>query len=344
MARSPSTRRSIGLQGSACCCSRRPSPCWPWARRTRCPGAPSCPRSSRSDGRAGGGELEAPAPLRARRSRSSRSRPASRSRSPAPRACWCWPWSPTPAATLAALRIPRTQVAAAPATAAESAELRGVGVRLAASAMGLVRGIVGFLTFLLLFELRDGDTWKLGAVLLLTGRRARCSAPRSAPALRRSFPEERMLTTLLAVAVVGGARGGVDRRAGREHAPRRDRGRRVHRRTPRLRLARAARRTRRQPGSVLRRLRGPVPDRVGRSAPSIPVLIPIPLRVGFLVIAGAAGFALFSYVAGQRAAHRTHAEPPGPGADEVVADRTRPARPHDRPAPARSSTPPRVQE
>ena len=107
------------------------------------------------------------------------------------------------AATLAALRIPRTQVAAAPATAAESAELRGIGILLAASAMGLVRGIVGFLTFLLLFQLRDGDTWKLGAVLLLTGAGALLGSA-VAPALRRSFPEERMLTTLLAVAVVGG--------------------------------------------------------------------------------------------------------------------------------------------
>ena len=69
--------------------------------------------------------------------------------------------------------------------------------------MGLVRGIVGFLTFLLLFELRDGDTWKLGAVLLLTGAGALLGSA-VAPALRRSFPEERMLTTLLAAAVVGG--------------------------------------------------------------------------------------------------------------------------------------------
>jgi hypothetical protein len=51
----------------------------------------------------------------------------------------------------------------------------------------------------------------------------------------------------------------------------------------------------------------------------IPVLIPIPLRAGFLVIAGAAGFALFSYVAGQRAAHRGPAEDPS-GDDTVVTD------------------------
>ena len=46
-----------------------------------------------------------------------------------------------------------------------------------------------------------------------------------------------------------------------------------------------------------------------------PVLIDIPLRVGFLFIAGTAGFALFSYLAGQRAAHRAHLDrpPSGPG-------------------------------
>ncbi|MEQ1788216.1 MAG: hypothetical protein ABL966_14275, partial [Acidimicrobiales bacterium] len=40
----------------------------------------------------------------------------------------------------------------------------------------------------------------------------------------------------------------------------------------------------------------------------IPVVISIPLRAGFLVISGVAAFALFSYAAGQKAAHRAHAE------------------------------------
>jgi hypothetical protein len=235
------------------------------------------------------------------------------------------------AATLAALRIPRTQVADAPASAAESAELRGIGVRLAASAMGLVRGIVGFLTFLVLFDLRDGDTWKLGAVLLLTGAGALLGSA-VAPALRRSFSEERMLTALLAVGVAGGIVaawvGGL-------------------------------------PGSMLLAAVVAVVATVGRlafdslvqrDAPDanrgrsfaafelrfqmvwvigavIPVVIPIPLRVGFLVIAGVAGFALFSYLAGQRAAQRAHGTPPvtedatdlpdaTDGTDGTLADRT----------------------
>ena len=90
------------------------------------------------------------------------------------------------AAALAGLRIPTTQVAAAPATAAEAAELRGAGIRLAASAMGLVRGIVGFLTFLLLFDLRDEPTWQLGVVLAAQRRRrARRLGDRAVAAPRR---------------------------------------------------------------------------------------------------------------------------------------------------------------
>ncbi len=233
-------------------------------------------------------------------------------------------------ATVAALRIPRTQVADAPATAAETAELRGAGILLAASAMGLVRGIVGFLTFLLLFELRDGATWMIGAVLVVTGAGALLGSA-VAPTLRRSYTEERMLTTVLGVAVVGGllaawvgglaasmllagliavvATGGrlaFDSLVQRD-APDANRGRSF-----------AAFELRFQMVWVI----GAV----------IPVLVSIPLQVGFLVIAAVAGFALFSYVAGQRAAHRVHgvhptAEGDEPEADPTLTDRTAVQRP-----------------
>jgi hypothetical protein len=223
-------------------------------------------------------------------------------------------------ATLAALRIPPTQVAAAPPTAAESAELRGAGVLLAASAMGLVRGIVGFLTFLLLFELRDGATWMIGAVLVVSGAGALLGSA-VAPRLRRSYPEERMLTTLLGVAVIGGLLaawvGGlaasmllagliaVVSTAGRlafdslvqRDAPDANRGR----------------------SFAAFELRFQVVWVIGAM---IPVLVSIPLQVGFLVIAGVAGFALFSYAAGQRAAHRAHAARPVAADDEPVVDPT----------------------
>jgi len=217
------------------------------------------------------------------------------------------------AGTLASLRIPATQVADAPATAAESAELRGVGVLLAASAMGLVRGTVGFLTFLLLFDLRDDPTWNLGAVLVLTGAGALVGSA-VAPLLRRSFSEERMLMAALTVGVAGGLTaawmGGLAASmllativalmatSGRlafdslvqRDAPDANRGRTF----------------------AAFELRFQVVWVIGAV---IPVLISIPQRVGFLVIAGVAGFALFSYTAGQRAAHRAHVDrpPAGPG-------------------------------
>ncbi len=53
-------------------------------------------------------------------------------------------------------RIPATKVASHAAGREERAELRGSGIILAASAMGYVRGVVGFLTMLLAFELRGG--------------------------------------------------------------------------------------------------------------------------------------------------------------------------------------------
>src|SRR3546814_19817978 len=58
-------------------------------------------------------------------------------------------------------RVPRVQVADAPETSAAGAEPRGAGVLLAASAMALLRGIVGFLPLLLALALRtDGSpTW-----------------------------------------------------------------------------------------------------------------------------------------------------------------------------------------
>lgn len=58
------------------------------------------------------------------------------------------------AASLASLRIPVSRVAETPPAPAEVAELRGAAVVLAASAMALLRAVVGFVTFLLAFELR----------------------------------------------------------------------------------------------------------------------------------------------------------------------------------------------
>jgi hypothetical protein len=186
-------------------------------------------------------------------------------------------------------------------------------VLLAASAMGLVRGIVGFLTFLLLFDLRQDDTWKIGAVIVVSGAGALVGSA-VAPVLRRSFTEERMLMMALSIGVAGGLTaawiGGlaasmllaaivaVVSMAGRlafdslvqRDAPDANRGRSFATFELRFQLVWVV-------GAV------------------IPVLISIPLRAGFLIVAGVAGFALFSYGAGQRAARRAHVDrpPAGPG-------------------------------
>jgi hypothetical protein len=225
-------------------------------------------------------------------------------------------------ATLAALRVPATQVAEAPATEAETAELRGIGIILASSSMGLVRGIVGFLTFLLLFDLREEATWHMGVVLGLTGVGVLIGSV-LAPALRRSMPEERMLLAVLGLTVVvglvtaryGGLVGSAVMAATvavvstcgklafdslvQRDAPDANRGRSFAKFEVRFQL-------------------------VWVIGAMTPVLIDIPLRIGFLFIAGTAGFALFSYLAGQRAAHRAHVDrpPAGPG---ISPDESEPA-------------------
>ncbi|MGV3758029.1 MAG: MFS transporter, partial [Actinomycetota bacterium] len=192
-------------------------------------------------------------------------------------------------ATLAALRIPATQVADAPATAAEAAELRGVGILLASSAMGLIRGIVGFLTFFLLFQLREEPTWHMGVVLALTGAGALLGSA-MAPKLREAMPEERMLLSTLAFTVVvalgvarfGGLAGAAAMAAVvaivstsaklafdslvQRDAPDANRGRSFARFEVRFQLVWVV-------GAVL------------------PVLTDMPMTVGYLVIAGTAGFA-----------------------------------------------------
>lgn len=217
------------------------------------------------------------------------------------------------AATLASVRIPATQVADAPATAAEAAELRGIGVLLAASAMGLIRGIVGFLTFLLLFDLRDEDAWQMVVVIVCSGIGALIGAL-IAPVLRRSYAEEKMLMAMLGLAgtsaVLSAWAGGLASAAVLAGA-----------------IAVASASGRLAFDSLVQR---DAPDaNRGRSfarfelrfqtvwvvGAVIPVLVTIPLRIGFLVVAGVAAFALFSYVAGQRAAQRAHVDrpPAGPG-------------------------------
>lgn len=223
------------------------------------------------------------------------------------------------AATLAALRIPKTTVSTEPPGEAEKAELRGLGILLAASAMALIRGVVGFLTFLLAFELQGGDAppWHFGVVLAVTAAGGLLGAA-VAPVLRRSTTEERMLMLVLGLIVVVGlltAYGGgllgagllgaavaVAATAGKlafdslvqRDAPDANRGRSFARFETRFQVIWVA-------GAVL------------------PTVVPIPAELGFLLVAGIAGFALISYFAGQQAVQRSR---PVPRSGLLIASRS----------------------
>ncbi len=227
-----------------------------------------------------------------------------------------------------AAKLPRTQVAAEPAGEAEEAELRSAGVVHASEAMGVLRGVVGFLTFLLAFALRGGGddtpipvglalgrafrsvagfpvtaaesgsvgspTWHFGVVIVASVIGGLVGAV-IAPRLRHSMPEERILEGALVAtiagglfaAVLGGLLGatlvagtvGFSAASGKlafdaivqRDAPDANRGRSF-----------AAFETRFQLIWVI--------------GGFIPVVVPMPARIGFLVVAGAAAFALFGFL------------------------------------------------
>jgi Major Facilitator Superfamily len=208
-------------------------------------------------------------------------------------------------AAVLGLRIPATQIAADNTSQTERNELRGGGIVLAASAMGLLRGIVGFLAFLIAFWLRGSDAaaWEFGLVLAASGIGSLLGAL-VAPALRRAeVPEERIVQIVLgitaAAAVLAAWSGGLAAAAGlaacvgvsasiaklafdsvvQRDAPDANRGRSFAKFETRFQLTWV----------------------VGAF---IPVIVTIPVRAGFLVVAVCAGFALFSYLAGLRALSR----------------------------------------
>ncbi|MCP5026588.1 MAG: MFS transporter [Actinomycetia bacterium] len=134
------------------------------------------------------------------------------------------------AAVVMGSRITDTRVVDAPVDEVEKAELRGPGIVLALSAMSLYKGVIGFLTFLLAFELRGGDpkellgksgalgrsirdalgepplnfsvgspTWHFGLVVGM-GVLGSLAGAMAAPRLRQTIREERILTSVMALA------------------------------------------------------------------------------------------------------------------------------------------------
>ncbi len=231
---------------------------------------------------------------------------------------------------VSALALPRTQVASEPPDATEQAELRSAGVVMASEAMGLLRGIVGFLTFLVAFDLRGGGDDSPVPIGLGIGRAVRSAAGFPieegsvggapawhfgvavgvsvlgsllgavlAPRLRAVTGEERILQGVLAgtvgagllAALIGGLPGaavialavGMAASAGRlafdsivqRDAPDANRGRSFARYETRFQL-------------------------LWVIGGFVPVVVALPARVGYVVVAVAAGFALFTYLAGSR--------------------------------------------
>ncbi|MGH9135928.1 MAG: hypothetical protein ACRD0G_02640 [Acidimicrobiales bacterium] len=231
---------------------------------------------------------------------------------------------------IAALMLPATTVAPEPPDATEEAELRGAGVVLASEAMGLLRGVVGFLTFLIAFDLRGGGDDSPVPIGLGIGRAVRGAAGFPiedgsgggapawhfglalgasvlgsllgavlAPRLRAVTSEERILQGVLAggigaalaAAVIGNLLGavlialavGLAASAGKlafdsivqRDAPDANRGRSFARFETRFQL-------------------------IWVIGGFVPVVVALPARVGYLIVAIAAGFALFSYLSGLR--------------------------------------------
>jgi MFS family permease len=202
------------------------------------------------------------------------------------------------AATVTAIQLPPTRIATEPPGEAERAELRAAGIFLAASAMGLLRGIVGFLAFMLAFYFKNigAPLWQLG-VAAGAAQFGFFLGAVLAPRIRRAVSEEHMLMGSLtlvcgggvACAVIGGLPaaallsmlvGGTSSSAKQafdaivqRDAPDANRGRSFARFETRFQLFWVI-------GAI------------------IPVVVAIPAELGYVVVAGVAGFAIVSYVLG----------------------------------------------
>ena len=108
--------------------------------------------------------------------------------------------------TYFAFRLQPTVVAVEPPGEAEKEELRSAGIFLAGTAMSLIRGVVGFLAFMLAFAFKNAGSplWQLG-VVAATAQVGFFAGAVAAPRLRRLATEEQILVGALAVTAVAGA-------------------------------------------------------------------------------------------------------------------------------------------
>ena len=108
------------------------------------------------------------------------------------------------ACALAAAQMPPTQVATGPPDAVERAELRSVGILVAASSMASLRFIVGFLVFQVGFFAKEEEQGLLIVAAAIGAQVGFLGGSLLSPVLRRSFSEERILAIALATTVASG--------------------------------------------------------------------------------------------------------------------------------------------
>lgn len=207
-------------------------------------------------------------------------------------------------------KIPAAVVAPEPPDEVERAELHSGAVVLSVSAMAVLRGVVGFMTFLVAFALRRAEepVWHLG-IAAAAAQIGFMLGAAAAPVLRRRTQEETILVGALLVTAVAGvavstlgsllgtvllslAVGGASS-AGKQgfdaivqrDAPDANRGRSFARFETRFQLAWVM-------GALL------------------PVVVPVSLEAGFLLIATAAIFAAVSYHLGLRRVRQGVMPPP----------------------------------
>jgi MFS family permease len=214
------------------------------------------------------------------------------------------------AAAVYALQLPQVAVATQPADEAEKQELRSAGIFLAASAMGLIRAIVGFVSFMLAFDFKNHDAplWSLGLVAA-TAQLGFFVGAIVVPRVRRYATEERILIGTLVVMVVGGLVTAVV-------------GGLVGAATLSLIVGAGSSMAKQAFDSIVQR---DAPDaNRGRSfarfetrfqllwviGALIPIVIPIPAEAGFVMLAAVALFAVISYIVGTSRIRKGEVAPP----------------------------------
>ena len=109
------------------------------------------------------------------------------------------------AGTIASFRIVQVRPDDPAVRSLARQELRDAGIRLAATCIGVLRGSVGFLTFLIAFTLRreSAPSWKFGAALAAS-MGATVLGAALAPRLRRRVVEEHLVVGSLGLIVISG--------------------------------------------------------------------------------------------------------------------------------------------